>query len=62
MIHFPSLDKFDLIIGSGVTFNGDIRVDGRVFISGQVRGTVKAQDLRVEVGGRRRWGSASVRL
>lgn len=52
MIHFPSLDKFDLIIGSGVAFNGDIRVEGRVSISGQVKGSVEAQDLRVEVGGR----------
>ena len=52
MINFPSIDKFDLIIGTGVTFNGDIRVDGRVSVSGQVKGSVQARDLRVEVGGR----------
>ena len=52
MINFPSIDKFDLIIGTGVTFNGDIRVDGRVSVSGQVKGSVHARDLRVELGGR----------
>jgi cytoskeletal protein CcmA (bactofilin family) len=52
MINFPSIDKFDLIIGTGVTFNGDIRVDGRVSVSGQVKGSVQARDLRVEVGRR----------
>jgi cytoskeletal protein CcmA (bactofilin family) len=52
MIHFPSIDKFDLIIGSGVVFNGDIKVDGRVSVSGEVKGSIDAQDLRVELGGR----------
>jgi cytoskeletal protein CcmA (bactofilin family) len=51
MINFPSIDKFDLIIGSGVTFTGEIRVDGRVSVSGQVKGSIDARDLRVEVGG-----------
>jgi cytoskeletal protein CcmA (bactofilin family) len=51
MINFPSIDKFDLIIGAGVTFTGDIRVDGRVSVSGQVKGSIDARDLRVEVGG-----------
>lgn len=51
MIHFPSLDKFDLIIGAGVSFTGDIRVDGRVSVSGNVKGSIQAKDLRVEVGG-----------
>lgn len=51
MIHFPSLDKFDLIIGAGVSFNGDIRVDGRVSVSGTVKGSIQAKDLRIEVGG-----------
>lgn len=52
MINFPSIDKFDLIIGAGVTFNGDIRVDGRVSVSGQVKGSIDARDLRVELDGR----------
>lgn len=52
MINFPSIDKFDLIIGTGVSFNGDIRVDGRVSVSGQVKGSIDALDLRVELGGR----------
>lgn len=52
MIHFPSIDKFDLVIGTGVTFQGDIHVDGRVSVSGQVKGSIQALDLRVEVGGR----------
>lgn len=52
MINFPSIDKFDLIIGTGVTFNGDIRVDGRVSVSGKVTGAIDAHDLRVEIGGR----------
>lgn len=52
MINFPSIDKFDLIIGTGVTFNGDIRVDGRVSVSGEVKGSIDARDLRVEAGGR----------
>jgi cytoskeletal protein CcmA (bactofilin family) len=52
MIHFPSIDKFDLVIGTGVSFQGDIHVDGRVSVSGQVKGSIEARDLRVEPGGR----------
>ena len=52
MIHFPSIDKFDLVIGAGVTFQGDIQVDARVSVSGQVKGAIKARDLRVETEGR----------
>lgn len=48
----PSLDKFDLIIGTGVIFKGDIQVDGRVLVSGQVNGSIQAKVLRIEPSGR----------
>ena len=48
MINFPAIDKFGLVIGSEVGFVGDIVVDARVSVSGQVQGQVRVSNLRAK--------------